>query len=51
MFVALNVPATVAAELLGHDPVVYARTYLHSYEDDKRAATAQLGAALSGGAS
>ena len=34
----------VAAALLGHDPVVYLQTYLHPYEDAKRAATETLAA-------
>jgi integrase len=35
----------VAAALLGHDPVVYLQTYVHPYEDAKRAASEQLAAA------
>lgn len=34
----------VAAALLGHDPVVYLQTYVHPYEDAKRAASEQLAA-------
>lgn len=35
----------VAAALLGHDPVIYLTTYVHPYEDAKRAAAEQLAAA------
>jgi len=35
---ALGIPASIAAECLGHDPVVYMRTYVHNYADDRRAA-------------
>jgi integrase len=35
----------VAAALLGHDPVMYLTTYVHPYEDAKRAAAEQLAAA------
>ena len=32
----------VAAALLGHAPVVYLQTYVHPYQDAKRAASEQL---------
>ena len=40
-----RVEVGVAAALLGHDPVVYLQTYVHPYEDAKRAAVEQLAAA------
>jgi integrase len=45
-----GIPATTAARLLGHDPVVYARTYVHPDQADLRLAAEALGAAISGSA-
>lgn len=40
-----GVEVGVAAALLGHDPVIYLTTYVHPYEDAKRAAAEQLASA------
>lgn len=43
-----GVALTTAAGLLGHDPVVFARTYAHLYDKDKRDAVRGLDQRLSG---
>jgi len=43
-----GVPATTAARLLGHDPVIFARTYVHPDPEDLRTAVAALGEVFSG---
>ena len=37
----------VAADILGHDPVVFAKTYAHLYDGDRRTAVDGLGSRLS----
>ena len=46
LMASLGISATVAAECLGHHPVIYMKTYVHPYQDDKRAALAALGNAV-----
>ncbi len=46
LMASLGVPPAVAAECLGHDPVVYLRTYVHNYDDDRRAAIEALDQAV-----
>lgn len=43
-----GVHPTVAADVLGHDPAVYLRTYAHLYPDDRARAAAALDAARPG---
>ncbi len=40
-----GVHPTVAADVLGHDPAVYLRTYAHLYPEDRARAAAALDAA------
>jgi len=40
-------PLLVAADILGHDPVVFAKTYAHLYDGDRRTAVDGLGSRLS----
>jgi hypothetical protein len=40
-----GVHPTVAADILGHDPAVYLRTYAHLYPEDRALAAAALDAA------
>ncbi|MDP9389654.1 MAG: hypothetical protein M3Q48_17505 [Actinomycetota bacterium] len=42
---AQGVHPTVAADVLGHDPAVYLRTYAHLYPEDRARAAAALDAA------
>ena len=42
LMASLGIPVSIAAEILGHDPVVYMRTYVHTYSDDRRSAMEQL---------
>jgi len=46
LMAALGIPASIAAECLGHDPVVYMRTYVHNYADDRRVAMETLADAV-----
>lgn len=47
LLASLRVPVAIAADILGHDPVVYSTIYAHAYDDDKREAMARLGQVLS----
>ena len=46
LMASLGIPASIAADFLGHDPVVYLRTYVHNYADDRRAAMETLAHAV-----